>query len=226
MALRRALALPVVLAALLATPWAGAANASVAIQNFSFQPSSVAIAVGESVTWTQKDSGTMHTVTGDSFDSGNLVTGQQYSHPFSQAGTFAYHCKIHPNMQGTVTVGNAQPPPTQPPAPPPTAAPGPAPAPAPAPARPASTAAPRATTTVPPTTVPPTTTTLTAPAAAVTILSTPTTAVAAGGEHNLALPAARASCHGSGPAAGLVVFAAILAVAVGAGGWVVQRRLR
>jgi heme/copper-type cytochrome/quinol oxidase subunit 2 len=37
-------------------------------------------------------------------DSDLLSPGQSYSFTFNQAGTFHYHCKIHPEMTGTVTV--------------------------------------------------------------------------------------------------------------------------
>ncbi|MCU1448635.1 MAG: blue (type 1) copper domain protein, partial [Acidimicrobiales bacterium] len=83
---------------------AGAATSSVSIQNFSFQPSNVNVSVGDTVTWTQKDAGTQHTVTSDSgaFGSANLATGQTFAHTFNQAGMFAYHCNIHRSMTATV----------------------------------------------------------------------------------------------------------------------------
>jgi plastocyanin len=61
--------------------------------------------VGDSVKWTNEDSIT-HTVTADdgAFDSGNLAAGKAFSFTFDQAGTFAYHGKIHQRMTGTVTV--------------------------------------------------------------------------------------------------------------------------
>jgi plastocyanin len=47
-----------------------------------------------------------HTVTADgvSFTSATLAGGGTYSHRFTTAGTFAYHCEIHPSMTGTVIV--------------------------------------------------------------------------------------------------------------------------
>ena len=38
------------------------------------------------------------------FDSGTLAQGDEFSETFGTAGTFAYHCTIHPSMTGTVTV--------------------------------------------------------------------------------------------------------------------------
>ena len=34
--------------------------------------------------------------------SGSLATGKTYSHTFDTAGTFAYHCGIHPTMKAQV----------------------------------------------------------------------------------------------------------------------------
>jgi plastocyanin len=85
---------------------AGAAGASaVTIQNFAFNPPAMTVKVGSEVTWTNQDS-TAHTVT---FDTGgatsdNLAQSATYKQTFPTAGTFAYHCKIHSTMTGTVTV--------------------------------------------------------------------------------------------------------------------------
>ena len=79
---------------------------AVAIKDFSFQPASISVAVGSTVTWTNNDT-TGHTVTADdgSFDSGTVAPGATFSHTFDTAGTFTYHCNIHPSMTATITVG-------------------------------------------------------------------------------------------------------------------------
>ncbi|HEY8768158.1 MAG TPA: hypothetical protein VIP09_13010 [Dehalococcoidia bacterium] len=42
------------------------------------------------------------------FDGGNFSTGQTFSHTFATAGTFFYHCAIHPDqMMGKVVVAAA-----------------------------------------------------------------------------------------------------------------------
>ncbi len=76
------------------------------IQNFAFDPVTVNVKVGQTVTWTNQDN-TPHTVTADdkSFASKPLSTGESFSQTFTTAGTFAYHCSIHPNMKATVIVG-------------------------------------------------------------------------------------------------------------------------
>ncbi len=83
------------------------ATNSVSIDNFAFSPASVTVKKGTAVTWTNEDS-VAHTVTetdGQSGpNSGSLATGKTYSFTYNTAGTFKYHCAIHPEMTGTVTV--------------------------------------------------------------------------------------------------------------------------
>lgn len=82
-----------------------AAN-QVSIANMSFSPASITVKKGSTVTWTNNDS-IAHTVTADSgntFDSGTLDPGKTFTHTFNDTGSFAYHCNIHPEMHGTVTV--------------------------------------------------------------------------------------------------------------------------
>ena len=80
------------------------ANA-VSIVNMSFSPATLTVPVGTTVTWTNNDDMT-HTVTSDAsgFDSGDITMGSKYSRVFSAAGTFTYHCTIHPAMKGTIVV--------------------------------------------------------------------------------------------------------------------------
>ena len=79
---------------------------NVTIQNFAFSPASITIKKGTKVTWTNKDS-TAHTVTADSGSgpaSQTLQPGDTYSFTYNQTGTFKYHCSIHMEMTGSVTV--------------------------------------------------------------------------------------------------------------------------
>jgi len=88
-----------------ATSASSAAASAVTIKNFAFSPATLDVSVGTTVTWTNNDSAT-HTVTADdgSFDSGNLATGKSFTFTFKKAGTFTYHCSIHPNMKATIVV--------------------------------------------------------------------------------------------------------------------------
>lgn len=78
---------------------------SVQISNFSFSPASLTVKVGDTVTWTNQDS-MGHSATADdkSFDTGVLDQGKSGTITFSKAGTFTYHCSVHPSMKGTIIV--------------------------------------------------------------------------------------------------------------------------
>jgi plastocyanin len=68
------------------------------------------VATGTTVTWTSIDDATDHTITSGApmapegkFD-GRVARAGTFSHTFKEVGTFAYYCKVHPTMVGTVTV--------------------------------------------------------------------------------------------------------------------------
>jgi plastocyanin len=81
----------------------------------AFSPNPVNAKVGDTVTWTNKDT-TPHTVVSGTnakpdgkFNSSpgfkNLIApGQTFSHKFTEAGKYPYFCQLHPNMVGTVSV--------------------------------------------------------------------------------------------------------------------------
>src|SRR5215217_6660407 len=78
----------------------------VAIEDFDFEPADVAIQPGDTIMWVNEGN-TPHTVTSDDgrFDSEVLNPGDSFRLTFPEAGTFSYHCEIHPSMTGSVTVG-------------------------------------------------------------------------------------------------------------------------
>jgi plastocyanin len=75
------------------------------IQGMAFNPASITVTAGTTITWTNKDV-IAHTVTSDSnvFDSGSVKSGGTFSFTFSTAGTYSYHCTIHPSMVASVIV--------------------------------------------------------------------------------------------------------------------------
>jgi plastocyanin len=100
----------------------------------AYAPNPLEINVGDTVTWTNKDS-TAHTVTsgtgtndpnkGQEFDSSPnfnpiMPPGGVFSHTFEAAGEFPYYCGLHPNMVGTVVVAGGTPEPEPEPEPEPT----------------------------------------------------------------------------------------------------------
>jgi plastocyanin len=81
------------------------APAEVTIDNFSFRPQMLTVAVGTTVTWTNRDD-IPHTVVSDDavFKSKARDTDEKFSYTFDKAGTYPYHCSIHPKMTGQVVV--------------------------------------------------------------------------------------------------------------------------
>src|SRR5579872_4544338 len=75
------------------------------IKNFNFQPPTITVPVGGSVTWTNHD-GEPHTVTSTdgSFRSEALDEDDTYTFRFTRPGVYQYICTIHPKMRATVTV--------------------------------------------------------------------------------------------------------------------------
>ena len=83
-----------------------AGTVAVKIANFAFDPAQVSAKVGDTVTWTNNDS-TGHTATVDSNETcttATLASGASGGITFTQAGSYAFHCKIHPNMTGKIEV--------------------------------------------------------------------------------------------------------------------------
>jgi YVTN family beta-propeller protein len=80
---------------------------AVSISKFAFVPATITISAGQSITWTNADP-VAHTATSDAqvWDSGDLAPDASFSTTFSQPGTYAYHCTIHPFIRGTVVVVN------------------------------------------------------------------------------------------------------------------------
>jgi plastocyanin len=91
-------------------------DADVVIDTSTFAPSVLRVSVGETVTWVNHDD-FLHTVTsirrgqgaaagsglGSRFDH-RLKRDETFSFYFERAGTYAYHCTIHPEMRGSIVV--------------------------------------------------------------------------------------------------------------------------
>jgi plastocyanin len=92
------------------TPTPAGANVSIVpgaqtLTTTAFNPNPVSVSTGATIIWMNDDT-IAHTSTanGGSWDSGILAPGATFSQTFTSVGTFTYHCAIHPNMVGTVTV--------------------------------------------------------------------------------------------------------------------------
>src|SRR5262245_42219123 len=78
---------------------------AIAIDNFNFAPMRSAVAIGTTVTWSNRDDAPHNIVSTDrQFKSPVLDTGEQFSHRFERAGTYTYFCSLHPRMTGAIEV--------------------------------------------------------------------------------------------------------------------------
>jgi plastocyanin len=89
------------------TPTTGGpgAGAAVTVQGFAFSPDDLTVSAGTTVTWTNQD-GFDHTTSADDDTWNGALSGGggSFEFTFHTAGTFEYHCNIHPTMTGTITV--------------------------------------------------------------------------------------------------------------------------
>ena len=105
------LAIPVIAATILSgctkssSTNTGPGTNEVIIQGYAYNPTSLTVPVNTTVKWVNKDP-IPHTVTSDAglFDSGSIASGASYTQTFTTAGTYNYHCTIHPYMTGKIIV--------------------------------------------------------------------------------------------------------------------------
>lgn len=85
---------------------ATAEGVAVEIKDFAFNPPSIEVPAGGSVTWTNQDN-VPHTATGLDravLQSGAIAFDGSFTQTFAAPGSFDYFCEFHPNMKGTVVV--------------------------------------------------------------------------------------------------------------------------
>jgi len=87
------------------TATAASSGKGIVIRNFAFTPRTLTVAPGTRLQVTNAD-GTQHTFTADNgaFATGVLGGGRHAVVTVNTAGTYRYHCDIHPNMTGTLVV--------------------------------------------------------------------------------------------------------------------------
>jgi plastocyanin len=71
-----------------------------------FRPRTVTINAGDKVTWVNDDD-VEHDAVGNGWSTSLLGYYERASVRFNRAGTYRYHCSIHPTMRGTVVVRGA-----------------------------------------------------------------------------------------------------------------------
>ena len=87
------------------TPNASANTNEIVIQNFSFEPATLTVKAGTTVTWVNRDD-EPHTATATDkrFNSKTLDTGDRFSQEFNAPGIYNYYCALHPKMTGKIIV--------------------------------------------------------------------------------------------------------------------------
>ena len=75
----------------------------IVVKNFMFQPTSLTVKAGSTVTWTNMDE-EPHTVVSGQFRSNALDTKDSFSFKFDKPGTYSFACSIHPQMTGKIIV--------------------------------------------------------------------------------------------------------------------------
>jgi len=82
-----------------------AASTEIKIDNFSFEPKTITVPAGATVTWVNRDDIPHTSVSTDGvFKSKVIDTDEKFSYTFAKAGTYPYYCTIHPKMTGQIVV--------------------------------------------------------------------------------------------------------------------------
>jgi plastocyanin len=82
---------------------AAATPGTVVVKNLKYAPKTLTVDAGETVTWKFDDGRIPHDVKGDGWKSPTQSKGT-WTHTFTKAGSYDYHCTLHPYMKGTVEV--------------------------------------------------------------------------------------------------------------------------
>jgi plastocyanin len=80
---------------------------AVAVRDYQFEPTSLTVEAGTTVTWVWEGRAP-HDVVGQGFESKAQSSGT-FRHRFEQPGTYPYECTIHPGMEGSIVVGDDRP---------------------------------------------------------------------------------------------------------------------
>ncbi|MEP7316611.1 MAG: cupredoxin family copper-binding protein [Sphingomicrobium sp.] len=77
---------------------------TVVIEGVKFEPETLTVKRGETVTWINKDP-FPHTATAHGiFDSHDIPPNRSWKYTAHKTGEYAYTCTLHPNMKGTLKV--------------------------------------------------------------------------------------------------------------------------
>jgi amicyanin len=99
------LAAALALSAFAPAPVAKADDATVTIDNFTFDPPKLTVKAGTTVTWLNRDD-IPHTIASATklFKSRAMDTDEKFSFTFTSPGAYEYFCSLHPHMKATIVV--------------------------------------------------------------------------------------------------------------------------
>jgi plastocyanin len=80
---------------------------AVAVRDYEFEPASLTVETGATVTWVWEGRAP-HDVVGQGFESKDQSSGT-FRYTFDEPGTYPYECTIHPGMEGGIVVEGAKP---------------------------------------------------------------------------------------------------------------------
>lgn len=76
---------------------------TVVLRPSSFQPETLTIEAGETVTWKWREK-VSHNILGEGGIDKKVADNGKYTRTFEKKGTFDYRCEIHPGMDGSIVV--------------------------------------------------------------------------------------------------------------------------
>jgi len=88
-------------AAALAAP---AAKDTVVMDGVAYQPATITVKRGATVSFVNKDPYPPSVTSAGHFDSKDIAPGKTWKYTAKKAGRFDYLCTLHPNMKGTLVV--------------------------------------------------------------------------------------------------------------------------
>jgi plastocyanin len=83
-----------------------ASGARIEIKDFAFNPQTITVKAGETITWINRDEEphTIVSVEKQFKKSSALDTDQEFTITVGAPGTYTYYCSVHPKMTGTIVV--------------------------------------------------------------------------------------------------------------------------
>ncbi len=87
-------------------PAASGDGVAVSMKGLQFEPKSVSVKVGQTITWTNKEPIPHNVIANDGADFKSEIfdEGKTFEYTADKAGTIRYECTLHPGMEGTIIV--------------------------------------------------------------------------------------------------------------------------